>query len=424
MATEQMVLSEDDQNLIDPNFFAGEAPYALWKRHRREAPVRWTQTPYGRGYWSLTSYDRVRDIYRNPVLFSSQRGGATLPLNGPMADPEKSLSIRLSMKGAFLPTSDPPRHGVMRRALQQHFLAKAVQTLEPFVEKLTTELIGNLLDRGECDFVTDIAARLPMSVIFEIMQVPKEDWPFLFRMANQASAPADADYGKGTPLESRTEAVKAICAYVLDLAKHRRANPGNDLISVLATATLDGVPFSDEEIGFNGHMFVNAGQETTRNSLTAGMAELIKEPAQMRRLRNEPVLLQTLPDEFVRWRSPVTHVLRTATADVEFGGQKVREGDWLVAWIASANRDETVFPDPDRFDIGRLPNLHLGFGASDHYCLGVLLARLQLRRIMAAFLERVEDIELTGPIEHVASHQFAGFKRMPVRVRPRTCVAA
>ena len=422
--TEQSTLPEDDKNLIDPAFFAGEAPYALWKRHRHESPVRWTQTPYGRGYWSLTTYERVRDIYRNPVLFSSQRSGATLPLNGDMADPEKSISIRLSMKGAFLPTNDPPRHREMRRALHQHFLIKAVQSMEPFITTLSTELIGNLLDRGECDFVNDIAARLPMSVIFEIMQVPREDWPFLFRMANQASAPADADYGKGTPLASRTEAVKAVCGYVLDLAKKRRGNPGNDLISVLATATVDGVPLTDEEIGFNGHMFVNAGQETTRNSLTAGMAELIKDPVQFHRLRNEPALLQTLPDEFVRWRSPVTHVLRTATADVEFGGQKVREGDWLVAWIASANRDESVFADPDRFDIGRQPNLHLGFGAADHYCLGVLLARLQLRRIMTAFMERVEAIELVGPIEHVASHQFGGFKRMPVRVKPRARVAA
>jgi cytochrome P450 len=171
-------------------------------------------------------------------------------------------------------------------------------------------------------------------------------------------------------------------------------------------------------------MFVNAGQETTRNSLTAGMAELIRDPDQMRRLRNDRELLRTLPDEFVRWRSPVAHVLRTATADMQFGGQTVREGDWVVAWIASANRDEAAFDEPDRFDIGRDPNPHLGFGLADHFCLGAIVARLQLRRIMTAFLDHVEEIDLIGPIEHVASHQFWGFKRMPVRVTPMRRAAA
>jgi cytochrome P450 len=422
--SDQANLTQDDNDLIDPNFHATGDLHGLWARHRREAPVRWTQTPYGRGYWSLTSYERVRDVYLNPMAFSSQRNGATLPLDAQMADPAQSPSIRLAMKGAMLPQNDPPRHGVMRRALQQHFLPKAVQAMEPFIEKLSTDLIGDMLRRGECDFVTDIAARLPSAVIFEIMRVPREDWEFLFEMANRGSAPADPDYGNGTALESRTQALKAIIGYILDLAKSRRANPGEDLISLLATATVDGVPLTDEEVGYNGFMFVAAGQETTRNSLSAGVAELIKDPAQMQRLRSDRDLLQTLPDEFVRWRSPLTHVLRTATQDMEFGGARIREGDWLVAWIASANRDETAFEDPFTFDIGRRPNPHLGFGAADHFCLGGLLARLQLRRIMTAFIDQVEDIELVGAIENVASHQFSGFKRMPVRVTPRSRIAA
>jgi cytochrome P450 len=420
----QSTLTQDDHDLIDPNFHANGDLHGLWARHRREAPVRWTQTPYGRGYWSLTSYDRVRDVYLDPTAFSSQRSGATLPLNAQMADPEQSQSLRLAMKGAMLAQNDPPRHGVMRRALQRHFLSKAVQEREPFVAGLATELIGAMLQKGECDFVTDVAARLPSAVIFEIMQLPREDWGFLFEMANRGSAPADPDYGSGSVLESRNQAIKAIIGYIVDMARRRRVRPGEDLISVLATATIDGVPLTDEEVGYNGFMFVAAGQETTRNSLTAGVAELIKHPDQMGRLRADPELLQTLPDEFVRWRSPVTHVLRTATRDMDFGGEQIRQGDWLVAWIGSANRDETVFADPFRFDIGRKANPHLGFGVADHFCLGGLLARLQLRRIMTAFIEHVDVIELTGAIENVASHQFSGFKRMPVRVKPRSRVMA
>jgi cytochrome P450 len=420
----QATLSQDDRDLIDPHFHANGDLHALWARHRREAPVRWTQTPYGRGYWSLTSYERVRDVYLDPVAFSSQRNGATLPLDAQMADPAQSQTLRLAMKGAMLPQNDPPRHGAMRRAFQRHFMPKALTALEPFVAGLSTDLIGAMLARGECDFVTDVAARLPSTVIFEIMQIPREDWDFLFEMANRGSAPADPDYGNGSVLESRNEAVKAVIGYIVDLARRRRANPGDDLISMLATASIDGVALTDEEVGYNGFMFVAAGQETTRNSLTAGISELIADPAQMQRLRAEPDLLQTLPDEFVRWRSPLTHVLRTATRDMVLGGQQIREGDWLVAWIGSANRDETVFADPYRFDIARKPNPHLGFGAADHFCLGALLARLQLRRIMTAFIAHVDTIELTGAIENVASHQFSGFKSMPVRVRARSRVIA
>jgi len=412
-------LSQDDRDLIDPHFHANGDIHGLWARHRREAPVRWTETPYGRGYWSLTSFEAIREIYLKPTIFSSQRSGATLPLNAQMADPEQSPSLRLAKMGAMLPTNDPPRHGVMRRALHARFLPNAVQAMEPFVKKFSTELIGNLINRGSCDFVTDIAARLPSAVIFEIMQIPREDWPFLFEMANRGSAPADPDYGRGTALESRTEAVKAITGYILDLAKIRRVNPGEDLISILSTAKLDGVPLSDQEIGYNGFMFVAAGQETTRNSVSAGVAELIKTPGWMQQLRSNPALLQSLPDEFVRWRSPLTHSLRTAASDVELGGQSIREGDWVVAWIPSANRDDTIFADPYRFDIARTPNPHLGFGAGDHFCLGALIARLQIRRIMSAMLDQVEEIEITGPIENVASHQFSGFKKMPVRVTPR-----
>lgn len=416
-ATLASEISEDDRNLMTPAFFAHGDIHGLWKRHRNEAPVRWTKTPYGRGYWSLTSYDRVRDIYLNPTVFSSQRNGATLPLDALMADPEKSPSIRLAMKGAILPTNDPPRHGVMRRALQHHFLAASIQAMEPFIERLANNLIGEMLQKGECDFVNDIAARLPSTIIFEIMQAPREDWEFLFQMANGASAPADPDYGQGASvLESRTKALMAICNYVLDLAKKRRSNPGDDLISLLATATVNGEPLTDEEIGYNGFMFVTAGQETTRNSLAAGILELIKNPAQMRLLREDATTLDTAPDEFVRWASPVAHVLRTATKDMNFGGQLVREGDWLVAWIASANRDEKAFQNADTFDIARKPNPHLGFGAADHFCLGAVVARTQLKRILKAFVEHVGSIELTGAVERVESHQFPGFKKMPVRV--------
>jgi cytochrome P450 len=411
-------LASQDLNLTDPAFFASGDPHALWRRMREEDPVHWTQTSYGRSYWSVTRLPDVRTVYTDPVLFSAQKSGATLPLTAALADPARSPSIRLAMEGAMLASNDPPRHNQMRRVLHHRFLPNAVARMDNFVSNLATTLIGDLINAGECDFVTDIAAKLPSTVIFEIMQLPREDWPMLFQMANMASAPADDDYGATDALAARTHALRTIIAYVQDLAKKRRGGGGDDLITILSEARIDGVPFTENEIGYNGFMFIAAGQETTRNSLSGGMLELIKNPAQLTRLRNDRALLTTLPDEFVRWISPVTHVLRTATADTELAGKQIREGDWVVLWNGAANRDSQAIEGADLFDIGRPPTPHVGFGAGDHFCLGALIARLQLRHIMRAFLDHVADIELTGPVRRVASHQFPGFKSMPVRVTP------
>jgi cytochrome P450 len=409
-------LSSQDLNLTDPAFFANGDPHALWRRMREEDPVHRTQTSYGRFYWSVTRLPDVRTVYTDPVLFSAQKSGATLPLTAAFADPARSPSIRLAMEGAMLASNDPPRHNKMRQVLHHRFLPNAVARMDDFVRQLATTLIGDLIQTGECDFVTDIAAKLPSSVIFEIMQLPREDWPMLFEMANMASAPADDDYGAAEALEARTRAVRTIIGYVQDLAKKRRGGGGGDLITILSEAKIDGIPFTDNEIGYNGFMFIAAGQETTRNSLAGGMIELIKRPAEMARLRNDRALLTSMPDEFVRWISPVTHVLRTATADTELAGKAIREGDWVVLWNGSANRDTQAIAGADEFDIGRPATPHVGFGAGDHFCLGAHIARLQLRHIMRVFLDHVADIELTGPVRRVASHQFPGFKSMPVRV--------
>jgi cytochrome P450 len=413
-------LSQSDLLLTDPSFFSTGDPHALWRRMRADDPVHWTETSYGRGYWSVTRLAEARTVYLDPVLFSAQRSGATLPLTAAFADPAQSPSIRLAMAGAMLASNDPPRHNKMRRVLHHRFLPKAVGALDGFVKALATGLIGDLIRMGECDFVTDIAARLPSAVIFEIMQIPRDDWPMLFEMANKGSAPADPDYGAEQALEARTQAVRTIVAYVQDLARRRKDSGADDLISILARAEIDGVPFTPEEIGYNGFMFISAGQETTRNSLVGGMIQLINRPAEMRRLHDDRSLLDTLPDEFVRWVSPVNHVLRTATAETVLCGKTIREGDWVVVWNGSANRDTEAIPGADDFDIGRPATPHVGFGAGDHFCLGALVARLQLRHIMRAFLDTVDEIAITGPVKRVASHQFPGFKSLPVRITAKS----
>jgi cytochrome P450 len=414
----------DDLSLTSPAFFASGDPHALWRRLRAEDPVHWTQTNYGRGYWSVTKLADVRTVYTDPVLFSAQRSGATLPLSAEFADPARSPSMRMAIEGAMLASNDPPRHNKMRQALHQRFLPRAVAQLDGFVTDLVAGLVGELIERGECDFVNDVVAKLPSAVIFEIMQIPREDWPMMFEMANMGSAPADQDYGAADALAARSRAVQTVVAYIRELAAKRRGSGENDLISILARAEIDGVKLSETEVGFNGFMFIAAGQETTRNTLAGGMLELIKRPGEMQRLRANRGLLDTLPDEFVRWVSPVTHVMRTATADTELGGKQIRAGDWVVLWNGSANRDEEGIVNAGEFDIGRGATPHVGFGAGDHFCLGAVVARLQIRHIMRAFLDRIETIELAGPVQRVASHQFPGYKSMPVRVRAKNFAAA
>jgi cytochrome P450 len=372
----------------------------------------------------VTKLKDVRAVYTDPILFSAQKSGATLPLSAEFADPARSPSMRLAIEGAMLASNDPPRHNKMRHVLHQRFLPRAVAKLDGFVTDLVSGLVGELIEQRECDFVNDIAAKLPSAVIFEIMQIPREDWPMMFEMANMGSAPADHDYGAENALEARSRAVRTVVAYIQDLARKRRDSGDNDLISILARAEIDGVKFNENEIGFNGFMFIAAGQETTRNTLAGGMLELIRRPSEMQRLRADRRLLDTFPDEFVRWISPVTHVLRTATADTELGGKQIRAGDWVVLWNGSANRDEEGIAGAGEFDIGRGPTPHVGFGAGDHFCLGAVVARLQLRHIMRAFLDRVEEIELTGPVQRVCSHQFPGYKAMPVRVKAKTLAPA
>jgi hypothetical protein len=202
-------LGYDDLSLTNPEFFATGDPHELWRRLRAHDPVHWTQTNYGRGYWSVTKLADVRAVYTDPILFSAQRSGATLPLSAEFADPARSPSMRLAIEGAMLASNDPPRHNKMRQALHQRFLPRAVAQLDGFVTDLVAGLVGELIERGECDFVNDVVAKLPSAVIFEIMQIPREDWPMMFEMANMGSAPADQDYGAANALEAPQAAVAA-----------------------------------------------------------------------------------------------------------------------------------------------------------------------------------------------------------------------
>lgn len=408
-------MSQDDLKLTDPQFFAHGDPHALWARLRSTDPVHWTESRLGRDFWSVTRHADIKQVLGDNVRFSSTLSGPSLPTRPELVDTAKSEHARLQQTGAMLNSMGPPHHDAMRRSMSGRFMPKEVKALESEIRGMSKRIIADARRKPNLDFVRDIAARLPIAVIFKMMDIPETDWAMLYRFANMHTAPEDPEFSIGTPLETRQHAISGLVGYCRRLALARRKNPGHDLLSMLGAIEFDGRLLNDDELGANGHMFVIAGQETTRNSLSAGFHQLITNPGQMQRLRDNPQLLRTAPDECIRWANPVSHLLRTATEDVQVGGKTIKNGDWVVSWIASGNRDEAVFTDPFRFDIGRSPNPHIGFGFGPHFCLGAFLARLEIQIMLECLLEEVADFTLTGEPQLVSAIQFCGFKSMPVR---------
>jgi cytochrome P450 len=270
-----------------------------------------------------------------------------------------------------------------------------------------------------------VAARLPMAFICQIMGIPRRDWGDMFKWGNMSLGYEDAEYQveSASALETRREGVTKIGVYCADLAAERRGGDGEDLLSVLGNARINGRPLTKSELIHNGFLYVAGGLETTRNAISGGVLALIKYPEERRRLMNDPSMLAPAIEEILRWTSPITHIVRVATRDTEVGGRKIREGERLALWIPSGNRDEAVFEEPYRFDLRRTPNEHIAFGKGEHFCAGAHLARLELRIMLQALTPRLEQIELTGEVERLRSNLVAGIKHMPVRFKHNRAAA-
>ena len=318
--------NRDDFNLTDQQFFAHGDPHAIWRRLRREDPVHWTVSNLSRGFWSVTKLEDVQAVYRDGLTY---RSGAGLPSSPEMeqfdADPQKGA------RDKSLVSSNPPIHTPLRKAFVGPFLQRAITRYEEPGRKLVAEIIDDVLPRGECDFVMDVAARLPMAIICDMMQIPRSDWTQMFRWANMAMGAEDPEYQiEGGATVTKDTGYKGIFGYCLQLALKRRGNPGNDLLSMIANTEIMGRRLTEEEIGHNGFMFVIGGLETTRNSTSGGVAELIRNPDQIRMLRENRALMRSAIEEIVRWTSPIVQLMRVATRDAELRGRKIRRGDWVV----------------------------------------------------------------------------------------------
>jgi cytochrome P450 len=401
--------------LTDPAFFAAHDPHPLWKQMRAEAPVHWATGNLSKGFWSITRYDDATAVLRDPLTFSSEALGMSMMTR----DLENFERSEMGC-GAMIIAMDPPRHNPTRRALSKNFLRSHVGQWEERCHRVVKELIDRVAPLGRCDFVVDVAQQLPMLMILEMMEIPPEDRATLLRWAGMTVGNDDPEFQVGSSLESRRQGNFAIYDYSRKLALKRRGGGGNDLLTVMGNAVVMGEQLTEHELGFTGDMFVLAGIETTRTALADGMLQVLRNHAQRRKLQERPELLPGAIEEILRWTSPVGHILRVATIDTEIRGRTIHAGDKVVVWVPSANRDEAVFPDADRFDIGRSPNEHIAFGYGEHFCLGAHLARLELRTMLRELLRRLPDIELAGPVERLHSIQLFGPKHMPVKFTSAT----
>ncbi|MET0151375.1 MAG: cytochrome P450 [Candidatus Binatia bacterium] len=383
---------------------------------RRERPVSFhdqldPRLPSGPGFWALTRHADVLEAGTTPKVFSSARGIGIVDL------PPEFLEFFGSMIAM-----DDPRHGRLRRLVSAAFTARQLARVEREVGEAAARVIDAVAEKGECDFVTEISAPFPIRIICEMMGIPESQHAFVFEQTNIILGAGDPEYVGETSdlLMAFYNAGAALAELMKDLAHTRRSNPTEDLTSVLVHAEIGGDRLTEQEMGSFFVLLVAAGNETTRNAISHGMKALCDHPDQRRIWQQDfDRVAPTAVEEIVRWASPVIFMRRSAVCDTEIGGTKIREGDKLLLFYPSANRDEAVFHDPFRFDVRRDPNDHLGFGGGPHFCLGANLARREITVMFEELFRRLPDLEITGPPDRLFSPFIHGIKHMPCRFSPR-----
>jgi cholest-4-en-3-one 26-monooxygenase len=405
-----MAVHLEGVELVDPDAYAGGVPHETFARLRREAPVYRHEQPGASPFWAVTRYRDIVTVSRDWATYSSERRGALLG-----EPPEEVLATQRLM----MLNMDPPRHSKLRALVNKGFTPRMIAQLTGPVRRVCDELVDGVAERGRCDFVTEIAAELPLQVIAELLGIPRADRHQVFEWSNTMVGSDDPEW-RGSPEDAQSAAM-SMYAYANDLVEQRKNSPREDLVSVLMQAEVDGEQLTEMEFDLFFLLLAVAGNETTRNLISGGMLALIQHPGERGRLQEDRSLLDTAVEELLRWVTPVMQFQRTAQRDTEIAGVPIAEGERVALFYVSANRDEAVFDDPTRFDVGRSPNEHLTFGAGGpHFCLGNSLARLEIRTMFDVLLDRLPDIELDGPPRKLRSNFLNGLKSMPVGFTPAT----
>ena len=399
----------DQPDVVDPALLVDAAGYAAhgypheaWAALRRRSPVHWCQPPGFRPFWAVTRHEDVRRLSTHPELFRSEPRTILFP--------EQLEAMTGAMTPRTLINMDPPEHRDYRALAAPFLKPSAIRSLESTVRAITVDLLDRRSGPEPFDFVFDFAAHHPLKVICGVLGAAPEDEGLVLRIANTVFGIEDPDYAPqlaGLAME--------MMEYYRRLKEDRLAHPTDDLYSALVNASVAGEPIGDVELVSYFLILTSAGHDTTRNAMAGGLLALLEHPDQLDRLRDDPSLCATAADEIIRWTSPVIQFCRTPVEDVEVGGRLVRAGETMAMFYPSANRDEAVFGDPDRFRVDRDPNPHLGLGVGEHYCLGAHLARLEIKVLLEELVPRLASIEGTGPVERTAAAFVGGVKHLPVR---------
>jgi cytochrome P450 family 142 subfamily A polypeptide 1 len=378
--------------LLSPDFYADPHERFLWMREN--APVYWDDTT---GIWGLARHEHIMEVSKNWEVFGSGQGSR----------PESNVPSMINF--------DPPQHILRRQIVSSGFTPRRVQEHEPFLRRVVNDLIDAVVERGECDFVREIATPLPMYMIGALMGLPTSDHDRLLEWSDLFATGGDE------VAEDVGPAVQAYAEYILKIIGERRGSNAEDLVSLVVNTEVDGQKLSDMDLIMETMLVLVGGDETTRHVISGGLEALLRNPDQLAALRRDPRLVKSAVEEMLRWVTPIQNMNRTAMRDAELGGQRIREGDRMLLLYPSGNRDARVFDEPDRFRIDRNPNDHLAFGGyGRHHCLGAQLARLELRVLFEELLARLDEIELVEPdaaLPRRRGNFVLGLESMPIRFR-------
>jgi cytochrome P450 len=393
--------------LWDPDAFVDAPPHEFLAELRRTQPVYWQDMPHEPGFWAVLKHADLTAVAREPVLFSASEGGVVM---------ENLDEVGLVRMRDMLLSMDPPRHVAYRRPLVPSFKAKVIGAMEGQIRTICRDIMSRARDQQELEFVHELAAHLPTQVIGELVGLPREDWPRIQAWAERNTSGQDTEITEVTDAEYGDSNVN-MAMYAIELAARRRAEPPReDLLSLILAGNFGAGPMSDIEFGSFFVQLITAANDTTKSMLSGGLLALIEHPDQQAELRADPSLIPDAVEEVLRYANPLHYFRRTATANTELRGTPIKEGDKVLMYYTSANRDEEVFDRPQAFDIHRHPNPQLSFGIGEHFCLGAHLARLEGRIFFEELLDTFTTFELTGTPRRVRSNLNNGLKELPVRL--------
>jgi len=393
-------------DLLSPESFAAGHPFAQYAFLRENAPVFWHEEPNGPGFWAVTRYKDVWDVDRGFQAFSSE---PTIMIQDPAAE------AALGFGGyKMMLMMDPPQHTAYRKLIRNEFTVPVSAERTPRMNALARQIVDAVIEKGECDFVSEIAGEMPSYVIAELLGIPLDDGRELYKLTEIIHTAPEVQEANAGGM-----AVLKMFEYGRGVIAEKRARPANDLATKLLQAEVDGKRLDDIEFLLFFLLLIDAGGDTTRNLLSAGLIALLENPGQLAWLKADlPNRLPAAREELLRWTTPVVYMRRTARRDTPLGGETIREGQKVVMYFGSANRDPEKFERADTLDLSRSPNEHIAFGTGPHGCLGQHIARIEIDAILSEVLTRMDRLEIAGDPEWLPSNFISGPRRLPVRFKP------